>query len=96
MTNILIVGLGLIGGSFAKALSGFPNATVYGLDIDDNVIAQAEADGAIAKGVCEADAILPKWISSFCALHQKLQWTLLIRRRFKKAPLSRTCVALRE
>ncbi len=58
MMNILIVGLGLIGGSFAKALKGFPNAKVFGADIDERVTRQAEADGAISKGVCDADGLL--------------------------------------
>ena len=87
MTNILIVGLGLIGGSFAKALSGFPNATVYGLDIDENVIAQAEADGAIAKGVCEADAILPKMDIVILCVTPKAEVDFINTKTFQKGAL---------
>jgi len=58
VTNILIVGLGLIGGSYAKALSGFPNAKIYGADINIEVIKRALADGAIDEGVTDAGAII--------------------------------------
>ncbi len=57
--NILVVGLGLIGGSYVKALKGFPNATVYGADLNEAVIKQAEEDGVIQKGVTNADELLP-------------------------------------
>ena len=60
MIDILIVGLGLIGGSYAKALHGFPNAEIYGVDIDETVIRQAQKDGVIVNGDCDADVFLPK------------------------------------
>lgn len=50
MTKILIVGLGLIGGSLAKALKGFPNSEIYGVDLNRKVLEAAEADGTICKG----------------------------------------------
>ena len=50
MIKILIVGLGIIGGSYAKALRGFPNAEIYGADRNDEVIKKAEKDGVIIKG----------------------------------------------
>ena len=48
--SILVVGLGLIGGSLAKALKGFRGAVIYGVDKDKDVIRQAIADGVIASG----------------------------------------------
>ncbi len=48
--SILIVGLGLIGGSLAKALRGFRGGIVYGVDKDKDVIKQAMADGIIENG----------------------------------------------
>lgn len=47
--NILIVGLGLIGGSIAKALSAFTPHHVLGMDRDPEVLDQALACGAIER-----------------------------------------------
>ncbi len=48
--SILIVGLGLIGGSLAQALAGFKHAAIYGVDTDETTLSQALSDGAIAGG----------------------------------------------
>ena len=45
--KILIVGLGLIGGSLAKALSAYTDAKVVGMDKDDKTLALALDEGAI-------------------------------------------------
>lgn len=58
MVNILIVGLGLIGGSYAKALKGFPNAHIYGADKNADTIKRAVAEGVISRGVLNADDII--------------------------------------
>ena len=47
-----ILGLGLIGGSLARALSARTAHRVVGLDTDEAVLAQARADGAIAAMQC--------------------------------------------
>ncbi len=52
-----ILGLGLIGGSLARALSARTAHRVVGLDTDEAVLAQARADGAIADGAADADAM---------------------------------------
>ena len=52
--SILVVGLGLIGGSLAKALKGFRGGVIYGVDKDKSVIRQAIADGVIARGFEES------------------------------------------
>jgi len=57
--KITIVGLGLMGGSLAKALRGWRNAEIAGIDKDINVINQAIADGAIDKYYL-ADEIVPE------------------------------------
>lgn len=55
--SILVVGLGLIGGSVAKALRGFNNCTIFGVDTDETVIKKAESDSVITKGyTCLDDA----------------------------------------
>jgi prephenate dehydrogenase len=47
--NIVIVGLGLIGGSFAKAFQKYSNCRVTGIDSNPDVIAAAVSSGAIVR-----------------------------------------------
>ncbi len=57
--SILIIGLGLIGGSMAKALKGFYDCNIYGVDADPSVLSAAENDGAIRKGYSDLAEIAP-------------------------------------
>lgn len=50
--KILVVGLGLIGGSYCKAITGYTDHEVYGMDTNPDVIKQAKECGCI---VGEAD-----------------------------------------
>lgn len=54
--NIGIVGLGLIGGSLAKAYKDVPGHTVYGFDVDDAVLGIAQISGAV-DGPLDKDTI---------------------------------------
>ena len=47
MKNIFIAGLGLIGGSFAKAIKSYTNYKVYAVDTDRNAVKQALSVGAV-------------------------------------------------
>ncbi len=49
--RIGIIGLGLIGGSMAKALKKYTGHTVYGYDIDDSVIKSAVEAGSIDRKI---------------------------------------------
>lgn len=49
--KILIAGLGLIGGSYCKAITSYTNHEVYGYDHDDDVIKSAVKCGCIKSGV---------------------------------------------
>lgn len=56
MEVIQIIGLGLMGGSMAKALRGFKGAKIRAFDTDESVIRDALADGVIDEaGEGEAD-----------------------------------------
>ena len=46
--NIGIIGLGLIGGSMAKAIKAYRNDVIFGADHNEDVIVQAMSDGVIA------------------------------------------------
>ncbi|MBQ8002011.1 MAG: prephenate dehydrogenase [Clostridia bacterium] len=60
MYTITIVGLGLIGGSLAKALKGCPDTTVYGINHRKSVVDMAVADRVIANCGESDDEILQK------------------------------------
>lgn len=51
--KILVVGLGLIGGSYCKAISTYTSHEVYGLDLNSDVIESAKECGCIKDGVNE-------------------------------------------
>ncbi len=55
--KILVVGLGLIGGSYAKALSA-QGYTVYAIDKSEEAIAYATESGIIAAGATTPDPVL--------------------------------------
>ena len=57
--NIAIVGLGVIGGSFAKGLQAAGYANVYGIDVSESTLKTAVDQGMIEKGFVEAKDILP-------------------------------------
>lgn len=58
--NIVIVGLGVIGGSFALSLKKLGGHTVYGVDRDAGTVKKAVESGAIAAGSCDAGDYLPQ------------------------------------
>ncbi len=60
MYNITIVGLGIIGGSLAKALKGYPDTTVYGINHRQSIIDMAVADRVIANNGETDEEILEK------------------------------------
>lgn len=49
--KILVVGLGLIGGSYCKAITSYTKHEVYGLDNNSDVIESAQKNGCIKGGV---------------------------------------------
>ncbi len=54
--NIIVVGLGLIGGSFCKAIAKYaPEHTCWGMDTDQKTIRQALEQGAIQKEATPQD-----------------------------------------
>lgn len=49
--KIAVIGLGLIGGSFCKAITAKTQHSCYGLDLDQASISSAVSDGAIVGGI---------------------------------------------
>ncbi|WP_166627139.1 prephenate dehydrogenase [Jeotgalicoccus sp. S0W5] len=59
--NIAIIGLGNIGGSFAKSIrASFPNYKIYAIDIDTVTLDKAQSIGLIDGGSDDFTAIIPK------------------------------------
>ena len=56
--NIAIVGLGLIGGSYAKALKALKPKKIYGIDINENVLDKALNMGIIDEGHTDGNIVL--------------------------------------
>ena len=56
--KIAMVGLGVIGGSFAMALKKAGYDEVYGIDIDESTITKAKSIGIIKDGCTKGNEIL--------------------------------------
>lgn len=67
-SSILIAGLGLIGGSFAKALKKAGYHNLYALDTDTQTIISAENDGVIKKGYAHLSGDVPLFDLVLCCL----------------------------
>lgn len=94
--NIGIVGLGLIGGSFAKALSSYTTHKIYVGDLDSSVTAQAITDGVANEiltdeNLAQCDmviiALYPQAVIDFCAA--KINW-------FKRGALVIDCAGVKK
>ena len=54
---ITVVGLGVVGGSFVKALKG-QGHEVYGIDIDEKTLQMAKNEGTIIEGFTDGKEII--------------------------------------
>lgn len=70
--NITVVGLGLIGGSYAMAIRELNPKKLYAVDIDEEAILDAEKNGIIDKGYVKADIPLKESDLVIICLYPKL------------------------
>ncbi len=70
--NITVVGLGLIGGSYAMAIRELNPKKLYAVDIDEEAILDAEKNGIIDKGYVNADIPLKESDLVIICLYPKL------------------------
>jgi prephenate dehydrogenase len=92
--NITIVGLGLIGGSLAKALKELNPKKIYGIDCDERAIKNAVNLGIIDEGYINGDVALPESDLVIIALYPKecIKFVRENRNNFKTgAILTDTC-----
>lgn len=68
-----VVGLGLMGGSFAKAMRGYKDCRILGMDSDENTRRGAVADGTVLEAFSPEDAMhmLPRCDVVMIALYPK-------------------------
>lgn len=69
--NIAVVGLGLIGGSYAMALRQLKAGKIFGIDIDESVLDKAVSYGVIDEGSTDAETILCKSDMVIIALYPR-------------------------
>ncbi|MEA4847903.1 MAG: prephenate dehydrogenase [Clostridiaceae bacterium] len=69
--NLAIVGLGMIGGSYAMALRQLKSVRISGIDIDENVLNRAADCGIIDEGAPDAKALLRKADMVIIALYPR-------------------------
>lgn len=69
--NIAIVGLGLIGGSYAMALRRLKAGRIFAIDIDESVLEKAVSCGVIDEGSVDAVEILRKSDMVIIALYPR-------------------------
>lgn len=63
--RITVVGVGLIGGSFAAAVHALDDAPeIYGIDVDGPSLARARKSGALDECAAPGDARAAKWLSA--------------------------------
>ena len=70
--KIAIVGLGVIGGSFAMALKKAGYDEVYGIDIDESTITKAKSIGIIKDGCTKGNEILKEADLVIVSIYPKL------------------------
>ncbi|SNX52692.1 prephenate dehydrogenase [Thermoanaerobacterium sp. RBIITD] len=65
--KVSIIGLGLIGGSLAKAIKEYTNIKIIGVDIDENYIHEAIREGIIDKGIKNIQSTLDADVVFICS-----------------------------
>lgn len=65
---ITVVGLGVVGGSFVKALKG-QGHEVYGIDIDEKTLQMAKNEGTIIEGFTDGKEIIAQSDLTLSLIH---------------------------
>lgn len=91
---ITVVGLGVIGGSYVKALKG-KGYEVYGIDINEDYIKQAKAEGDIVDGFRDGKDILYKTDLTIISLYPSLIEKFIKENTFKPGSLITDAVGIK-
>lgn len=91
---ITVVGLGVVGGSFVKALKGTGHE-VYGVDIDEETLARAKADACIVEGFVDGSKIIKKSDLTIICLYPSLVLDYIKTHQFKKGSIITDAVGVK-
>lgn len=91
---ITVVGLGVIGGSFVKALKG-KGYDVYGIDKDINTLTMAKQEGYIIEGYTEGKQIVEKSDLVMICLYPSLVLDFIKSYKFKKGCIVSDAVGIK-
>lgn len=91
---ITVVGLGVIGGSFVKALKG-QRHQVYGIDTDINTLQMAKAEGTIIEGFIDGHEIIPKTDLTIICLYPSVVLEFIKNNKFKKGSIITDAVGIK-
>lgn len=91
---ITVVGLGVVGGSFVKALKGLGHE-VYGVDVDEETLARAKADACIIEGFTDGSEIIKKSDLTIICLYPSLVLDYIKNHEFKKGSIITDAVGVK-
>jgi prephenate dehydrogenase len=91
---IVVVGLGVIGGSFVQALSGLGHQ-VYGIDVDAQSLQQAKKEGYIIEGYTNGAEIIPKADLTIICLYPSLVLDFIKDHTFKPGSIVNDAVGIK-
>ena len=91
---ITVVGLGVVGGSFVKALKGLDHE-VYGVDINEETLARAKAEGCIKEGFVDGHEIIKQSDLTIICLYPSLVLDYIQTHEFKKGSIITDAVGVK-
>ena len=92
--KITVVGLGVIGGSFVKALKG-KGYEVYGVDKDVDTLNRAKEDGCIIEGFVDGEEIIPETDLTIICLYPSLVLDFIKNAHFKSGSVVSDAVGIK-
>ncbi|MCD7951096.1 MAG: prephenate dehydrogenase [Erysipelotrichaceae bacterium] len=91
---ITVVGLGVVGGSYVQALQGL-GYDVYGVDLNEDTLKQAKADGCIIEGYTDAHEIVKKSDMTIICLYPSQVLEFIATHEFKPGSLVTDVVGIK-
>lgn len=91
---VTVVGLGVIGGSFVKALKG-KNYEVYGIDNNEETLLKAKQEGCIIEGYTDGKEIISKTDLTIICLYPSLVLDFIKNNTFKSGSIITDAVGIK-
>lgn len=92
--KITVVGLGVIGGSFVKALKG-QGYEVYGIDTNQQTLDMAKEEGCIIEGYLDGKDIIPETALTIICLYPSLVLDFIKNNQFKPGSIVTDAVGIK-